>query len=80
LDQNVDENTTFLFYAYQPYQGETFCADKSGNKSGKVSILAENVVSFRASYVNDAIRISIDMNKSIRGSHPVHISKQKAVF
>ncbi len=71
-------NTTlFLFYEYYPYKGETYCGDGG---SGKVVVLAEDVSGFRASYVNDTIVLSIDMNRSIRGSKAVHISKQKAVF
>jgi len=71
-------NTTlFLFYEYYPYKGETYCGDGG---SGKVVVLAEDVSGFRASYVNDTIVLSIDMNRSIRGANAVHISKQKAVF
>ncbi len=73
--------TLFLFYDFYPYNGDTFCGDVNGNRQGKVSILAENVAGFRATYENDIIRLSIDMNKEIRGSDAdVHISKQKAVF
>ena len=73
--------TLFLFYDYHPYDGETYCGDKSGtNKEGNVAILAKDVASFGAVYENDIIRLSIDINRSIRGSNPVHISKQKAVF
>ena len=72
--------TLFLFYGYQPYQGETYCGDSSGTRDGNVSILAENVIGFEALYENDAIRLKLDMNKDIRGSSSVHISKQKVVF
>ena len=77
LDITVDNNTLFLFYNFYPYNGQTFCADGG---SGKVSILAENVTGFRARHENDIIRLSIDMNQTIRGSSDVRISKQKAVF
>jgi len=70
-------NTLFLFYAYYPYLGQTFCGDGG---SGKVAVLAENVSGFRATAINDTIRLSIDMNRSIRGSSSIHVSKQKAVF
>ncbi len=73
-------NTLFLFYAYQPFAGNTFCGDSSGTPDGNVSILATDVSAFEAIYVNDTIRINIDMNRSIRGSTPVRISKQKVVF
>ncbi len=72
------DNTLFLFYNYYPYEGETYCGDGG---VGNVAILAEHVSGFRATYINDAIRISIDMNQSIKGSlSPVHVSKQKAVL
>lgn len=71
------DNTLFLFYNYQPYLGETFCGDGG---VGNVSILAENVHGFEAVYENDAIRIKLDMNREIRGSSSVHISKQKVIF
>ena len=74
------DNTLFLFYDFYPYSGQTYCADNSGVASGKVAVLAEDVAGFRASYENDIIRLSIDMNRTIRGSSSVHISKQKAVF
>jgi prepilin-type N-terminal cleavage/methylation domain-containing protein len=79
LGTEVDDNTLFLFYNYYPYNSETYCVDGG---SGGVSILAQNVKGFRASYVNDVIRLSIDMEKEIRGAdnNDVTISKQKAVF
>ncbi len=70
-------NTLFLFYDFYPYQSQTYCGDGG---SGKVAVLAEDVSGFKASYVNDTIHLSIDMNRDIRGSNPVHVSKQKAVF
>lgn len=66
-------NTLLLFYGFQPYEGENFC-------DGSVAILAEEVIAFRATYINNAIRLAIDMNRSVRGSSSVHVSKQKAVF
>ncbi len=71
-------NTLFLFYNYRPFKGETFCADGG---VGDVAVLAEDVSAFRAESINDTIVLSIDMNRSIRGSQSaVHITKQKAVF
>ncbi|MEA3522035.1 MAG: type II secretion system protein [Campylobacterota bacterium] len=70
-------NTLFLFYDFYPYQSQTYCGDGG---SGKVVVLAEDVSGFKAAYINDTIHLSIDMNRSIRGSNPVHISKQKAIF
>ncbi|RUM61940.1 MAG: hypothetical protein DSZ03_07670 [Sulfurimonas sp.] len=77
LLKDVD-TTLFLFYNYRPFKGETFCADGG---VGDVSVLAEDVSAFRAESVNDALILSIDMNRSIRGSQSaVRISKQKVVF
>ena len=76
-------NTLFLFYNYKPYRNkETFCGDNSsgGTRKGDVSILATDVTAFEAIYVNETIRINLDMNRSIRGSTAVHISKQKVIF
>ncbi len=76
----VGESALFLFYDYRPWKGETFCADGSGSPTGKVTLIAEDVSGFRAESVNGNIRLSIDMVRPVRGSTPVHISKQKAVF
>ena len=74
-------NTLFLFYDYQPYRGETFCADAIGVPDGNVSVLATDVSGFEAVYINDTIRINLDMNRIIRGSNSsVHITKQKVIF
>jgi len=78
LNASTDANTLFLFYDYQPYKGETFCADAG---AGKAAVLAQDVSAFSAQEVNDIIRLSIDMDKNIRGQTcGVHVSKQKAVF
>jgi len=70
----LDPNTLLLFYNYRPWKGETFC-------NGNVAVLASDVSAFRAQMLNGTIRLSIDMNRSIRGSsNPVHLSKQKVVF
>ena len=75
------DTTLFLFYDYQPFLGETFCGDSQGTRSGKVSVLAQDISAFEAQYINETIRINLDSNRSIRGSqNDVHISKQKAVF
>ena len=80
LNTSVDANTLFLFYDYQPYAtpSETFCADGG---AGSATILAQDVTAFSAQESNDVIRLSIDMQKEVRGrSCGVHVSKQKAVF
>jgi prepilin-type N-terminal cleavage/methylation domain-containing protein len=75
---NNVSTTLFLFYNYRPFKGETFCADGG---VGEIAVLAEDVSAFKAEYINDSIRLSIDMNRSIRGSKSVvHITKEKVVF
>ena len=87
LNIGDDENDTLLlFYDYQPWddssgEGETFCADKNGNNTeGNVTILMKNVAGFSFKEIDYTIRILLDINKSIRGSSPVHFSKMKVVF
>lgn len=78
LNVSVNNNTLFLFYDYKPFRGEDFC----GNGGvGKAAILAQDVSAFAAQSVNGIIRLSVDMQKPIRGlSCGVRVSKQKAVF
>ena len=76
----VSADSLLLFYDYRPWKGETFCADSGGAPSGKVTLLADDVSGFRAQSVNGIIRLGIDSVRKIRGSTPVRISKQKAVF
>jgi len=73
-------NTLFLFSNYRPWKGKTFCADNHGSPDGNVSILMQNVDGFNFSEVDYTIRIVLDINKTIRGAHPVHFSKMKVVF
>ncbi|MGD9716645.1 MAG: type II secretion system protein [Sulfuricurvum sp.] len=69
-----DDDTLLLFYDYRPWKGENFC-------DGKVTVLATGVNAFRAQMLNGTIRLSIDMNRPVRGSlSPVKLSKQKVVF
>ncbi|MEA2111474.1 MAG: type II secretion system protein [Campylobacterota bacterium] len=70
--KDTTDTTLFLLYNYQPFNGETFC-------DGNISVLAENVNAFRAEYVNNTLRLSIDMNQTIVNSM-VRISKEKVVF
>ncbi|MEA2099030.1 MAG: prepilin-type N-terminal cleavage/methylation domain-containing protein [Campylobacterota bacterium] len=85
---NFDFDTTlFLFYNYQPFEfannaevDETFCGDSQGTREGNVSILAQDVTSFKVLYINRTIRLNLDMNRSIRGASDVYISKQKAIY
>lgn len=70
----LNDNTLLLFYNYRPWKGETFC-------NGDVAILSSDVNAFRAQMLNGTIRLSLDLNRTIRGSStPVHVSKQKVVF
>jgi len=73
-------NTLFLFSNYRPWKGKTFCADKNGTKDGNVSVLMQNIDGFNFSEEDYTIRILLDINKSIRGAHPIHFSKMKVVF
>lgn len=79
LNLSVNANTLFLFYDYYPYRNQSFCSEAGG--SGKVTVLAQDVTGFTAESLNDIIRLSIDMQQSIRSkSCGVHVSKQKGVF
>lgn len=70
----LNDNTLLLFYNYRPWKGENFC-------NGDVTILSSDVNAFRAQILNGTIRLSLDLNRTIRGSAtPVHVSKQKVVF
>ncbi|MDD2383682.1 MAG: type II secretion system protein [Sulfurospirillaceae bacterium] len=83
LNTTISDNTFFLFYAYHPWQGETFCADSGvgGNSAGKVTILSKNVGGFEAGVIDGTLYFTVSMNKVIRGSdNNVSISKQKAVY
>ncbi|MFC2074316.1 type II secretion system protein [Campylobacterota bacterium] len=76
----VNDNTLLLFYNYYPYKtpSETFCGDGG---VGDVTVLAQDVTAFSAQETNNIIRLSIDMQREIRGKTcGVHVSKQKAVF
>ncbi len=86
-DLNISANdindTLLLFYNYRPWNEETFCADKpknGENQKGNVAILMKNVARFRFEEVDYTIRVSLDINKSIKGSSPIHLSKMKVVF
>ncbi|MCJ7766530.1 MAG: hypothetical protein MUP09_11390, partial [Thiovulaceae bacterium] len=83
LNLSVNDDTLFLFYGYQPYNGDTFCADSGlkGVIEGNVTILSYDVKAFNARAVNDVIRLSIESARVIRGAtNNVRVSKQKGVF
>lgn len=79
LSSTVLDNTLLLFENYRPWKGESFCAD-SANRGGEVAVLSGGVNAFRARVVNGTIRLSIDMNRTVRSGNPVRLSKQKVVF
>lgn len=80
-DLSVDNDTLLLFYDYQPWENETFCADPNGtNQAGSVTILMKNVAGFSFKEMDYTIRVLLDINKTIRGTSPVHFSKMKVVF
>lgn len=68
-----DDNTLLLFYDYRPWKGESLC-------DGKIAVMAVNANAFKARSVNGTIRLSLDMNRTVRGGNPVRLSKQKVVF
>ena len=75
------DNTLFLFYGYRPWKGESFCADaKSQKKSGKATVLMEYVSGFAIREQDHTIRVIMDINRSVKGSSPIHFSKMKVVF
>ncbi len=76
----VANNSLFLFYDYRPWRGESFCADPGGSAAGTATLIGEDVAGFRVESVNGVLRLSVDIVRPIRGSTPVHISKQKGVF
>lgn len=80
ISSNDINNTLLLFYNYRPWKGETFCADNNGAPEGNVTILMKNVSGFRFDEQDYTIRLSLDVNKSIRGSSSIHLSKMKVVF
>ena len=81
---NENNDTLLLFYDYRPWQRKSFCADPKAsdeNRSGSVTILAEHVGAFRAESLNRILRLSLEMNRTVRGSEaPVHLSKQRGIF
>lgn len=79
LSPSVLDNTLLLFYGYRPWNTQSFCAD-SADRAGKVTVLATNTNAFRARMINGTVRLSIDMNRTVRGGNPVRLSKQKVVF
>ena len=81
VQQKDINNTLFLFSNYRPWhKDETFCADKSGTQEGNASILMQDISGFNFQEIDYTIRIHLDINKSIRGSSPIHFSKMKVVF
>ena len=81
---DVDDDTLLLFWNYQPWQSETFCADPNSvsgvSKEGNASVLMRHVQGFFAVEQDYTIRIKLDINRSIRGLSDVHFIKQKVIF
>jgi hypothetical protein len=74
-------DTLLLFYNFRPWAGETFCADPNGNgQSGSVAILARHISGFSVRSQDYTLRVILDINRSIRGSSPIHFSKMKVVW
>lgn len=78
LDTTVNADTLFLFYDYRPFAGQSYCADGG---DGNVTVLAQDVTAFSAEQESGVIRLSLEMEREVRGRDcGVRISKQKAVF
>ena len=78
-DIAVDEfkdNDLLFFYNYRPWLGENFCGDGG---EGNVTLLSENVNSFRIRKINSHIEIKIQLLKS-KDDINISISKQKVAF
>ena len=84
LSGTIGDNTLFLFYDYQPWKGETFCADPNGTrKEGNVTILSTEVSGFSTDFVNDNLQFSITLGRVIKKpgkDFNVTISKQKVIY
>lgn len=87
LDLNISstmmDNTLFLFYDYRPWKtsGKHYCADLTNpDITGKASVLTMNANDFRASNIDNIIRIKLNMYRALNGGNPTRISKQKVVF
>ena len=93
IDQSVDcitdlgvaskdiNDTLLLFYNYRPWKGESFCADKQGNtQAGDVAVLMLHVSGFKFEEIDYTLRLGLDINRSIRGSKAIHLSKLKVAF
>jgi type II secretory pathway pseudopilin PulG len=81
-DNNFD-NTLFLFYDFQPWNGETFCADSGGgNRAGKATVLLDEVSAFEAKYdgVSMVVQIQAEMDNDNKSDNNITITKTKAVF
>ena len=84
LDNIIGKNTLFLFYDYQPWKGETFCADPNGVvKTGHVTILSTEASGFSTDFINDDLQFSITLERVIKKpgkDFNVTISKQKVIY
>jgi len=83
---SINNDTLLLFYNYRPWENQTFCADphqdNSETNEGNVSILAQNVTSFKVKAVDYHIEIKVQLQKSLyRGSDKnITITKQKVTW
>lgn len=83
LSSGAVGTTLFLFYDYRPWKtgGKHFCADPDNpDPNGKASVLSLDVDDFRATDIDNLIRLKINMRRDLRGGNPLRISKQKVVF
>jgi hypothetical protein len=70
------DDDLLLFYNYRPWKGETFCGDGG---EGNVTVLANNVKSFRVRKINSHLVLKIELFKQ-KGDINISVSKQKVAF
>ncbi len=83
LPAGVIDTTLFVFYGYRPWKtgGLHFCADPDNpDPDGKAAVLSLDVDDFRASDIDNLIRLKLNMKRNLRGNNPLRVSKQKVVF
>jgi type II secretory pathway pseudopilin PulG len=84
LGKNIGTDTLFLFYDYQPWSGETFCADPNGSgQSGSVTVLSNDAAGFEVDFIDNSLMFTLTLERTIRKPGKdlnVTISKQKVVY
>jgi len=75
VENGVNSGSLFLYYDYQPWQGETYL-------NGSVSLLMDNVDTFAFRSVGDIIKIQVCVtdNNLLEGTGGYSICKEQTVF